>query len=163
MRMKGLIPLASAKSLDTARREQVYSRGRTFFLKRAMIVFEYKLDGTPTQYARIASSIRAYWVVRNKCLRLWMDMKGTTANDLQVYCSQLAKEFDFATKLNSQARQASAERAWFSIQRFYTNCKTKKPGKKGYPRFQNNNRSVEYKVTGWKLDPDGKHITLQMA
>src|SRR5262249_14597427 len=34
-----------------------------------------------------------------------------------------------------------------------------RPGKKGYPRFQHDNRSVEYKTTGWKLDPDGKHIT----
>jgi transposase len=33
------------------------------------------------------------------------------------------------------------------------------PGKKGYPRFQHDNRSVEYKQTGWKLSPDGKHIT----
>jgi putative transposase len=39
------------------------------------------------------------------------------------------------------------------------NCKTHKPGKKGYPRFQHANRSVEYKQTGWKLQPDGKQIT----
>src|SRR6266481_2006536 len=25
--------------------------------------------------------------------------------------------------------------------------------------FQHDNRSVEYKVTGWKLGPDGRHIT----
>ena len=31
--------------------------------------------------------------------------------------------------------------------------------KKGYPQFQHNNRSVEYKTTGWKLDRDGRHIT----
>src|SRR5438874_12265355 len=46
-----------------------------------------------------------------------------------------------------------------AISRFYDNCKQKKPGKKGYPRFQHDNRSVEYKTTGWKLEPDGKHIT----
>jgi putative transposase len=34
-----------------------------------------------------------------------------------------------------------------------------KPGKKGYPKFQHENRSVEYKQTGWKLESDGKHIT----
>ena len=65
----------------------------------------------------------------------------------------------FASRLNSQARQASADRAWFAIDRFYTNCREHKPGKKGYPQFQHNNRSVEYKQTGWKLDDDGKHIT----
>jgi putative transposase len=29
----------------------------------------------------------------------------------------------------TQARQASAARAWFAIERFYDNCKHKKPGK----------------------------------
>ncbi len=80
-------------------------------------------------------------------------------NDLQRYCAVLAKAFSFAAALNSQARQASADRAWFAIARFYENCKAKKPGKKGYPTFQHQNRSVEYKTTGWKLDPDGRHIT----
>jgi putative transposase len=80
-------------------------------------------------------------------------------NDLQCYCSTLAKEFSFAARLNSQARQVSADRAWLAIARFYSNCKDHKPGKKGYPRFQKDNRSVEYKATGWKLAPDGKHIT----
>lgn len=36
---------------------------------------------------------------------------------------------------------------------------TTSPAKKGYPRFQHDNRSVEYKTTGWKIEPDGKHIT----
>src|SRR5207253_8375871 len=35
----------------------------------------------------------------------------------------------------------------------------KKPGKKGYPQFQHDNRSVEYKNSGWKLEPDGRHIS----
>ena len=34
-----------------------------------------------------------------------------------------------------------------------------KPGKKGYPRFRHHCRSVEYKQTGWKLEPDGRHLT----
>ncbi len=127
-----------------------------------MLVFEYKLDGKPAQYAAIDEAIRVNQFVRNKCLRLWMDADNdhpVRANDLQVYCSQVAKEFAFAAKLNSQARQASADRAWTAIARFYAHCKAKKAGKKGYPQFQHDNRSVEYKVTGWKLDPDGKHIT----
>ncbi len=56
------------------------------------------------------------------------------------------------------ARQASAERAWQSINRFYSNCKQKKPGKKGFPRFKKNTRSVEYKTSGWKLSDDRKSI-----
>ena len=97
--------------------------------------------------------------IRNKCLRLWMDERGISKNDLQCYCAVLAQHFPFAARLNSMARQASADRAWFAIARFYDNCKNKKPGKKGYPKFQRNNRSVEYKTSGWKLDPDGKHLT----
>jgi putative transposase len=88
-----------------------------------------------------------------------MDEQGIRKNDLQCYCAVLAKAFPFAARLNSQARQASADRAWFAICRFYEQCKNQKPGKKGYPRFQHDNRSVEYKQIGWKLEPDGKHIT----
>jgi putative transposase len=127
-----------------------------------MLVYEYKLDGAASQYVRIDEAIRVAQFVRNKALRLWMDADRAhpiNANDLQIYCSQLAKDFTFAASLNSQARQASADRAWFAISRFYAACKAKAPGKKGYPRFQHDNRSVEYKVTGWKLDSDGKHIT----
>jgi transposase len=86
-----------------------------------------------------------------------MDTRGTTRNDLQCYCAILAKDYSFVSILNSQARQASADRAWFAISRFYENCRNHKPGQKGFPRFQHDNRSVEYKQTGWKLD--GKHIT----
>jgi putative transposase len=125
-----------------------------------MLIYEYKLDGSQKQYAAIEEAIRIVQFVRNKCLRLWMDERGISKNDLQCYCAVLAKEYSFATRLNSQARQASADRAWFAISRFYDNCKSHKPGKKGYPRFQHDNRSVEYKTTGWKLAPDGKHITL---
>lgn len=123
-----------------------------------MLIYEYKVDGTKRQYAAVDEAIRVVQFIRNKCLRLWMD-EHATKNDLQCYCALLAKEYPFANRLNSQARQASADRAWFAISRFYENCKTHKPGKKGYPRFQHDNRSVEYKQTGWKLDTDGKHIT----
>ncbi len=79
--------------------------------------------------------------------------------DLSKHCAVLAKEFPFADKLNSQARQASAERAWAAISRFFDNCKKKVVGKKGYPQFQKDCRSVEYKTSGWKLSEDRKSIT----
>jgi len=125
-----------------------------------MLIFEYKLDGSKAQYAAIDEAGRIVQFIRNKCLRLWMDEGGISKNDLQCYCAVLAKDYSFAARLNSQARQASADRAWFAVSRFYDNCKKHKPGKKGYPRFQHDNRSIEYKKTGWKLEPDGKHITL---
>jgi putative transposase len=125
-----------------------------------VLIFEYKLDGSLKQYAAIDEAIRIVQFIRNKCLRLWMDERGISKNDLQCYCAVLAKAYPFARSLNSQARQASADRAWFAISRFYDNCKSHKPGKKGYPKFQHDNRSLEYKTTGWKLEPDGKHITL---
>ena len=118
-----------------------------------------KSDGTQAQYAGIEEAIRVVQFIRNKALRLWMDTRGTSKNDLQCLCANLAKEYPFARRLNSQARQASASRAWIAIERFYDHCKNHKPGKKGYPKFQHDNRSAEYKQTGWKLEPDGKHIT----
>ncbi len=124
-----------------------------------MLIYEYKLDGTPAQYAAIDEAIRVVQFIRNKCVRLWMDTRGTGKNDLQCSCAELAREYPFVRRLNSQARQASADRAWSAISRFYENCKQNKPGKKGYPQFQHDNRSVEYKTTGWKLDPDGRHLT----
>jgi len=124
-----------------------------------MLIFEYKLGGNKHQYAAIDEAIRVVQFIKNKCLRLWMDEPGISKNDMQCYCAVLAKAYPFATRLNSQARQASADRAWCAIQRFYGNCKAHKPGKKSYPCFQHDNRSVEYKQTGWKLEPDGRHIT----
>src|SRR5260370_26395683 len=88
-----------------------------------------------------------------------MDERGSNAYDLNVHCAVLAKDYAFASHLNSQARQAAAERAWFAISRFYEHCKQKKPGKKAYPKFQHDNRSVEHKTTAWQLEADGKNIT----
>jgi transposase len=124
-----------------------------------VLILDYKLRVNQAQSHAIDEAIRTVQFIRNKCLRLWMDRRGMGDNALQVYCSQLAKEYPFAARLNSQARQTSADRTWLSIARFYKNCREKKPGKKGYPRFQHDNRSVEYKHTGWRLEPDGQHVT----
>ena len=91
-----------------------------------MRVMEAKLlNGTPEQYLALDEAIRTAQFVRNKCVRYWMDNRGVGRNQLYAHCKDLAHEFDFAKKLNSSARQASAERAWASISRFYTNCKHK--------------------------------------
>jgi putative transposase len=79
---------------------------------------------------------------------------------LNKYSTELRNEFLFVKDLNSMAVQASAERAWFAIGRFYENCKSKKQGNIGFPRFQKDNRSVEYKTSGWKLDPTKRRITI---
>jgi putative transposase len=125
-----------------------------------MLVLEAKLKGKTEQYVLIDEAIRTALFVRNKALRLWMDVKGSDKYDLNKYCAVLAKEFDFAKKLNSQARQSSAERAWSAINRFFDNCKKKVSGKKGYPKFKKRGHSVEYKQTGWKLSEDRKYLTL---
>jgi putative transposase len=103
--------------------------------------------------------IRTAQFVRNKALRYWMDNQNVKLSDLYKQCAILAKEFEWVGKLNSMARQASAERAIFAIQRFFANCKAKKPGKKGYPQFKKGSRSVEYKTSGWKLSFDKKRLT----
>lgn len=121
--------------------------------------FEFKAYGKPKQYAAIDDAIRTAQFIRNKAIRYWIDNKGTGKNDLSKLCAVLAKEFPFANELNSQARQASAERAWSSISRFYDNCKKGVKGKKGFPKFKKNARSVEYKTSGWKLSENRKAIT----
>jgi len=123
-----------------------------------MLVFEFKAYGKSSQIAAVNEAIRTAQFVRNSCLRYWMDNQKIDKYDLNKYCAVLAKDFPFADELNSQARQASAERAWSAISRFYENCKKSIPGKKGYPQFQKDCRSVEYKSTGWKLAEDRKTI-----
>jgi len=124
-----------------------------------MIVLEFKLAGAATQYAAFDDAIRTTQFIRNKCVRKWRDERGVKPYDLNKYCAVLAKEYDFAGKLNSQARQAAAERAGAAILRFYKNCREKRLGKKGYPQFQKDCHSIEYKTTGWKLDEARRAIT----
>ncbi|MBD2606532.1 transposase [Scytonema hofmannii FACHB-248] len=123
-----------------------------------MLVFEFKTYGKAKQFQAIDEAIRTTQFIRNKAIRLWMDGQAKSWVELSRHCALLAKEFPFADKLNSMARQAAAERAWASISRFYDNCKKKISGKKGYPSFQSCCRSVEYKTSGWKLSENRKSI-----
>jgi len=78
-----------------------------------MRVLEAKLlNGTKEQYQALDEAIRTAQFVRNKCLRYGMDHQGVGKTALYAHCKTLAKEFNFAQKLNSAARQASAERGW---------------------------------------------------
>jgi len=123
-----------------------------------VLVFEFKAYGKAAQFKAVDEAIRTTQFIRNKAIRLWMDGQAKSWVELSRHCALLAKEFGFADKLNSMARQAAAERAWASISRFYDNCKKKVSGKKGYPTFQKDCRSVEYKTTGWKLSENRKSI-----
>jgi putative transposase len=124
-----------------------------------MLILEFKTYGKAKQFSAIDEALRTVQFIRNKAIRFWMDGLGKTQCDLNKYCAVLAKEFPFAAELNSMARQASAERAWSAISRFYENCRKAVVGKKGFPSFQKNNRSVEYKTSGWNLAQDRKTIT----
>ena len=135
-----------------------------------MLVFEAKLEGKKEQCGQLDEAIRTARFIRNSCLKYWMENKGIGRYELSAYCAVLAKQFSWAGKLNSMARQASAERAWSAIARFYENCKNAKSGlgrerqpngKKGFPRFKKHQThgSVEYKTTGWKLSKDRRYIT----
>ncbi|MBD2604197.1 transposase [Scytonema hofmannii FACHB-248] len=125
-----------------------------------MLVLEFKVYAKPNQFQAINEAIRVCQFIRNKSIRLWMDGGAKSWFDLSKYCAIWAKEFDFANKLGAMARQASAERAWSAISRFYDNVKKGIKGKKvGFPKFQKNCRSVEYKTNSWKLSNDRKSIT----
>ncbi|MDJ0533080.1 MAG: transposase [Xenococcaceae cyanobacterium MO_207.B15] len=142
-----------------------------------MFVTEFKIrNPKPQQCLAIDSAIRTAQFVRNKCLRYWMDNRGVGKYDIYKHNTQLRKEYQFVRDLNSHATQCAVERTWSSISRFFDNCKKNIPGKKadatdpssyggshahqaGYPKFKKHSRSVEYKVSGWKLSEDRKRIT----
>ena len=124
-----------------------------------MLVMEAKIYGKQAQYDAMNEAIRTGQFIRNKALRYWMDNKGVGKYQLSAYCKVLAEQFPFAHKLNSMARQSSADRAWAAISRFYSNCKNKIPGKKGFPKFKKHSRSIEYKTSGWKLSKNRRKIT----
>ena len=66
-----------------------------------MIVLEAKLKGTNEQYGRLDEAIRTAQFVRNSCIRHWMDNQAVGKADLSKLCAVLAKEFEWAGKLNS--------------------------------------------------------------
>ena len=133
-----------------------------------MIVLEFKAKGKTTQYSAIDEAIRTAQFVRNKIVRYWMDNRGAPdgqstigvgQKELYRYNTALRAEFPFVKALNSHACQVAVERAYSAIARFYSNCKKAISGKKGYPTFKKNCRSVEYKTSGWSLSPNRKQIT----
>jgi putative transposase len=131
-----------------------------------VLVLEYKAVVKRATLAAINEAIRTNQFVRNKVLRYWMDNRGIKPSalkcgkkELYQYNTQLRAEFKFVNDLNSHACQASVENVERAINRFFDNCKKNKPGKKGYPRFKKHSRSVEYKVSGWKLHPTKRRIT----
>jgi putative transposase len=127
-----------------------------------VLVLEYKAVVNKRQRIAIEEAIRTTQFIRNKAIRYWMDApKESKINKIALnnYSTALRKEFKFVEELNSMACQSATERAWTSISRFYDNCKKGKVGKKGYPRFQHDNRSVEYKTCGWSLNPTKRRIT----
>jgi putative transposase len=126
-----------------------------------MIIYEFKCKGKDKQYRAIDEAIRTSQFIQNKCLRYWMDNQDVTKYDLNKYCAVLAKNFSFADELNSMARQSAAERSWSAIARFYDHCKKKIKGKKGFPKFKKNCRSVEYKTSGWQVSENRKAITFR--
>jgi putative transposase len=125
---------------------------------RQMRVLEFKAKGKTTQYSAIDQAILTAQFVRNKCIRFWMDNRGVGQKELYRHNTALRAEFPFVKALNSHACQVAVERAYSAIARFYENCRKSVPGKKGYPRFKKNCRSVEYKTSGWTLSPDRRSI-----
>ena len=123
-----------------------------------MFVLEFKVNPKPHQISAISEAIRTTQFVRNKALRYWTDNRGIGKKELFRYNTLLRKEFKFVRDLNSHACQVGIERILRAINRFYENCRSNKPGSKGYPRFKKNTRSVEYKISGWKLSENRKHI-----
>ena len=124
-----------------------------------MFVLEYKVNPARSQVQAIEEAIRTTQFIRNKVLRFWMDNRGVGKTEMFRHNTFLRAEYPFVKELNSHACQTAVERVLRAVNRFFENCKKNIPGKKGYPRFKHNTRSVEYKTSGWKLHDCRKRIT----
>jgi len=125
-----------------------------------MIVLEFALKGKPQQYRVVDEMSRTAQFVRNKALRYWIDNQGVKLSDLYKQCAIMAKEFEWAGKLNSMARQATARTMPFLLSYVFSRiAKLRSQEKKGYPQFKKQTRSVEYKTSGWKLSTDKRCLT----
>jgi len=74
-----------------------------------MRTLEFKARASNQQRAAIDEAIRTGQFVQSKALHLWIDVRGTGKYDISSLCAVLAREFEWANKLNSQARQGHAE------------------------------------------------------
>jgi putative transposase len=131
-----------------------------------MQVVEFKVKTSQQQQIAILEAIRIGQFIRNKCIRLWIDSNKEDKVNYASLCKFIPglsndSDIPFVGNLNSMAHQASAERAWFAISRFYDNCK-KAEARKGYPKFKKFSRSVEYKTSGSQLSEDKKSIHFEV-
>jgi len=84
-----------------------------------MLTLEFKLKGKKQQYPIVDDTIGTAQFVRNKTLRYWIDNQGVKLIDLYKQCAVMAKEFEWAGKLNSMARQATARTCHFCYPTFF--------------------------------------------
>lgn len=124
-----------------------------------MFVLEYRIKPVASQIQSIEEAIRTTQFVRNKVLRFWMDNRAIGKTEMFRHNTFLRAEYSFVKELNSHTCQTAVERVLRAINRFFDNCKKNISGKKGYPRFKHNTRSVEYKTSGWKLHENRNRIT----
>lgn len=131
-----------------------------------MKVFEFRMYGLVAQFAQVDCAIRTAQFIRNSVIARWMsegqkpkELRKYGKNEMSADCAILAKTHVFCGRLNSQARQASAERGWASVSRFYDKCNREDVKDKGYPKFKKDSRSVEYKTSGWKFSAGTRQIT----
>jgi putative transposase len=51
-----------------------------------MVILEFRLVGARRHFAALDEAIRTTQFIRNKCVRLWHDARGTPPADLNKYC-----------------------------------------------------------------------------
>ena len=71
-----------------------------------MLVLEFKARTNCQKASAIDEAIRTTQFIRNKSLRSWMDVRGTSKYDLQKYCKILARDSLKETRtVNAQGGQ----------------------------------------------------------
>jgi putative transposase len=102
-----------------------------------MIVLEFKLKGKAHQYRIIDEMIRTAQFVRNKTLKYWTENQGVKLVNLYKQCAIMAKEFEWASKLNSMARQAPLNVPFWLSNVFLLIAKPKNQEKRGIHSSKN--------------------------
>ena len=95
-------PLSRSNAFDLGRRFSAADSSKLCY-SSCMIVYEFKLRGKEFQFRIVDEIIRTAQSVRNMALRYWIDNRNIKLYDLNKYCAVLAKQFEWAKKLNSQA------------------------------------------------------------
>ena len=116
-----------------------------------MLIYEYKVDASKKQYVAIEEAIRIVQFIRNKCLRLWMDERGSPRTICSAIVLCLLKRIPLL--LVSIPRHGKPQQIvpGLPFPASMTTARTTSQARKAIPGFSTITGVWSTKQTGWKL------------